>query len=91
MGVLEQQVLWPDALPDANLPLFPGLGTGSVVCWIAHTEAESMNPIYRFNHLNIKLSGLEQPKLTGAVKYLLRNCVLVGLIHCVICHNHFVN
>ena len=40
MGVLEQILLWPDALPDANPSLFHGLGTGSVVGWIAHTEAE---------------------------------------------------
>ena len=30
-------LLRPDALPDANRPLFVGLGpAGSVVCWIAH-------------------------------------------------------
>ena len=35
-------LLWPDALPGANPPLFPGLGTGSsVVCCTAHTEAET--------------------------------------------------
>ena len=48
MGVLEQLLLWPDALPDANPPLFPGLGTGSVVCWIAHTKAEVWPRITKF-------------------------------------------
>ena len=43
MGVLEQLLLWPDALTDANPPLLPGLGTGRVVYWIAHTEAELMS------------------------------------------------
>ena len=46
MGVLEPLLLWLGALPATPPPpLFPRLGTSSVVCWIAHTEAEFL-PTY---------------------------------------------
>ena len=35
----------PDALPDANPPLFPGVGTGSVVCW-TETEVHTIHTFY---------------------------------------------
>ena len=50
--------LWPDALPDANPPPFPGLGPAQWCAGLHTTEAEEQMHVKWFKKINLAIATI---------------------------------